>query len=211
MTPYLPKDFLSKYPEWIQKQINLNGGIYGVPWDSGPLAFIYRKDLLDKAGVKTPIVTWDDFAKAAVKYHQANPNSYLTNLPGGQTGQWLGLFWQNGARPFTTDPNNMKADLTSPEIKQVTEFWDKLYANGSISHDADFASAWYQGFTKGKYAGWISAAWGPIFLQSYTKNSKGDWRAQPLPVWNAGDKTSGNWGGSTLAVLNTSKSPAAAT
>ena len=23
MTPYLPKDFLSKYPEWIQKQINL--------------------------------------------------------------------------------------------------------------------------------------------------------------------------------------------
>ena len=25
MTPYLPKDFLSKYPEWIQKQIHLTG------------------------------------------------------------------------------------------------------------------------------------------------------------------------------------------
>ena len=71
----------------------------------------------------------------------------------------------------------MKVNLTDPKIKQVTEFWDKLYANGSISHDADFNDAWYQGFAKGKYAGWLSAAWGPIFLQDYTKSSKGEWRA----------------------------------
>jgi multiple sugar transport system substrate-binding protein len=211
LRPYLPKDFLSAYPEWIQKQIQVDNGVYGVPWDSGPLAFIYRKDLLKKAGVKTPIETWDDFATAAVKYHQANKDSYLIDMPGAQTGQWMALFWQAGARPFTSDPNNMKVDLTSPEIKKVTEYWDKLYANGSIPHDPDFTSAWYQGFAKGKYAGWLSAAWGPIFLQSYTKSSKGQWQAQALPVWNAGDKTSANWGGSTLAVLKSSKSPAAAT
>ena len=211
MTPYLPKNFLSKYPEWIQKQINLNNGIYGVPWDSGPLGLIYRQDLLDKAGVKTPIKTWDEFATAAIKYHKANPKSYLVNLPGGQTGQWLGMYWQNGARPFSSDPNNVKVDLTDPKIKQVTEYWDKLYNAGAISHDADFNSAWYEGFTKGKYAGWISAAWGPIFLQDYTKNSKGKWRAQELPQWNAGDTVSGNWGGSTLAVLQASKNKAAAT
>jgi multiple sugar transport system substrate-binding protein len=211
LTPYLPSNFLSKYPEWIQKQINIGGATYGVPWDSGPLALIYRKDLLDKAGVKTPIVTWDDFAKAAVKYHQANPSSYLVNMPGAQTGQWLALFWQNGARPFTSDPSNFKVNLTDPKVKQVTDFWDKLYQEGAISHDPDFVDAWYQGFAKGKYAGWLSAAWGPIFLQTYTKSSKGQWRAQPLPVWHAGDKTSANWGGSTLAVLKSSKNPAAAT
>jgi multiple sugar transport system substrate-binding protein len=211
LTPYLPNNFLSNYPEWIQKQINFQGGIYGVPWDSGPLGLIYRKDLLDKAGIKTPIKTWDEFAQDAVKYHQANPKSYLVNLPGGQTGQWLALFWQNGARPFTTDPNNMKVDLTDPKIKQVTEFWDKLYQAGAISHDADFNDAWYQGFAKGKYAGWLSAAWGPIFLQDYTKSSKGEWRAQPLPQWQEGQNVSGNWGGSTLAVIKQSKYPAAAT
>jgi multiple sugar transport system substrate-binding protein len=209
--PYLPENFLSNYPEWIQKQINLDGGIYGVPWDTGPLALIYRKDLLDKAGIKTPIKTWDEFADAAVKYHEANPDSYLVNMPGGQTGQWLGLFWQNGALPFTGDPQNLKVNLTDPKIKQVTEYWDKLYESGAISHDADFVDAWYQGFARGKYAGWLSAAWGPIFLQDYTKSSKGNWRAQPLPQWEEGQNVSGNWGGSTLAVLKQSKSPAAAT
>ena len=211
MTPYLPDNFLSSYPEWIQQQIQVDKGIYGVPWDTGPLGFIYREDLLKKAGIKTPIETWDEFADAAIKYHKANPDSYLVNMPGGQTGQWLGLFWQNGARPFTTDPENFKADLTSPEVKKVTEFWDKLYKAGAISHDADFVDAWYQGFARGKYAGWISAAWGPIFLQDYTKNSKGKWRAQALPQWEAGaEPVSGNWGGSTLAVLKESKNKAAA-
>ena len=210
MKPYLPSNFLSNYPEWIQKQININGGIYGVPWDTGPLGFIYRKDLLDKAGIKTPIKTWDEFAAAAEKYHKANPDSYLVNMPGGQTGQWLGLFWQNGAQPFTSDPENLKINLTDPKIKQVTDYWDKLYDNGSISHDPDFTDAWYQGFAKGKYAGWLSAAWGPIFLQSYTKSSKGQWRAQELPQWESGQHAAGNWGGSTLAVLKDSPNKEAA-
>jgi multiple sugar transport system substrate-binding protein len=210
LKPYLPDNFMSNYPEWIQKQINLDGAVYGVPWDTGPLGLIYRQDLLDKAGVKTPIKTWAEFADAAIKYHKANPKSYLVNLPGSQTGQWLGLFWQNGARPFTTDPENFKANLTDPKIKQVTEFWDKLFEAGAISHDADFAESWYQGFAKDKYAGWLSAAWGPIFLQDYTKNSKGKWRAQALPQWEEGQNISGNWGGSTLAVIKQSKQPAAA-
>ena len=211
LTPYLSANFLAHYPEWIQKQVNLQGGVYGVPWDTGPLGFIYRRDLLEEAGIKTPIKTWDEFADAAIAYHEAKPDSYLVNMPGAQTGQWLALFWQAGARPFSSDPRNLKVDLTDPKIKRVTEYWDRLYAAGAISHDADFADAWFQGFARDRYAGWLSAAWGPILLQDYTRNSKGMWRAQALPQWSPGEHASGNWGGSTLAVMKGSKQPAAAT
>jgi len=208
--PYLPADFLSKYPEWVQKQINLQGAIYGVPWDTGPLGFIYRKDLLDKAGIKTPPKTWEEFAADARKYHQANPKSYLANMPGTQTGQWLGLYWQNGARPFQGSGQDLKINLTDPKIKQVTDFWDPLITEKVISTDTDFTDQWYQGLSSGKYAGWVAAAWGPIFLQGTAKNTSGKWRAANLPQWKAGDNVSGNWGGSTLAVLKSSKYPAQA-
>ena len=86
MTPYLPDNFMTNYPEWIQKQIQVDNGIYGVPWDTGPLGFIYREDLVKQAGIKTPIKTWDEFATAAEQYHKKFPKSYLVNMPGAQTG-----------------------------------------------------------------------------------------------------------------------------
>jgi len=210
MKPYLPADFLSKYPDWVQQQINLQNAVYGVPWDSGPLGFIYREDLLRKAGISEPPKTWEEFATAARKYHEANPDSYLVNMPGTQTGGWLGLFWQNGARPFRGTAENLTVNLTDPKIKQVTEFWDPLIKEGVVSTDTDFTDNWYQGLANGRYAGWISAAWGPIFLQGTAKKTSGKWRAAELPQWQEGQKASGNWGGSTLAVLKESPNPAAA-
>jgi multiple sugar transport system substrate-binding protein len=210
LAPYLPDDFLAQYPAWIRRQVSSGGAIHGVPWDTGPLGFIYREDLLAKAGITTPIKTWQAFADAAVAYHAANPDSYLTNMPGSENGMWLGLFWQAGARPFTSDPNDLRIDLTDPRIRQVTEFWDRLYANGSISHEADFTDAWYQGFAHGRYAGWVTAAWGPVLLQDVTKRSRGRWRAQALPQWQDGEHVSANWGGSTLGVVKGSRHPAVA-
>jgi len=207
MTPYLPADFLTKYPEWIQKQINVSGGIYGVPWDTGPLGFIYRKDLLDKAGITSPPKTWQEFADDAHKYHQANPDSYLVNFAPNQIGQLLGFAWQAGARPFSGTAENLKINLLDPQLKKVVQYWDQLIKDKVVSTDTDFTNQWYEGLSKGRYAGWMSAAWGPIFLQGTAKNTSGLWRASTMPQWNAGDNVSGNWGGSTLAVLKSTKSP----
>jgi multiple sugar transport system substrate-binding protein len=207
MSPYLPDDFIGEYPEWVGKQINLDGAIYGVPWDTGPLGFIYRKDLLDKAGITEFPKTWEEFEAAARKYHEANPDSYLANMPGNDAGQWFGLFWQNGARPFSGTAENLTINLTDPKIQEVTEYWDGMIADDVISTDADFTNDWYQGLANGKYAGWVSAAWGPIFLQGTAAKTSGKWRATKLPQWNAGDDVSGNWGGSTLAVVKSTKFP----
>ena len=35
----------------------------------------------------------------------------------------------------------------------------------------------------------------------------GKWRAGDIPQWNAGDNVSGNWGGSSDAVMASTKNP----
>ncbi|MDF2716320.1 MAG: extracellular solute-binding protein family 1, partial [Paenibacillus sp.] len=52
----------------IQRQL-ANGGIYGLPWTSGSIVFLYNKDLFDKFGVAYPKdgMTWDETYELAKK------------------------------------------------------------------------------------------------------------------------------------------------
>ena len=60
---------------------------------------------------------------------------------------------------------------------------------------------------RGRYATWLTAGWGPVFLTGFAKSSTGKWRAASMPQWEAGKKVSANWGGSTLAAIKNSAHP----
>jgi multiple sugar transport system substrate-binding protein len=49
-----------------------------------------------------------------------------------------------------------------------------------------------------------------VFLQGTVKNTSGKWRAGDIPQWTAGANVSGNWGGSSDAVMAATKNPIAA-
>ncbi len=199
-----------QYPEWVWSQLSKGDVVYAVPQDVGPMGLLYRDDLLSAAGVEAP-ATWDDFATAAATYRKANPKSYLTNLAPNQPGQIIAYLWQAGARPFAFDGDKtVTVNLASEEGKKVLGFWGEMLKAGSLSVDPDFTDSWYQGLANGKYASWPTAAWGPVFLQGTAKNTSGKWRAVPLPQWDAAKPASGNWGGSTDAVLKSSANPIAA-
>lgn len=59
---------------WTWSQVSDGERVYALPWDSGPLGLIYRKDVYDRHGVKVP-ATWDEFAEEAIKYRKANPKA----------------------------------------------------------------------------------------------------------------------------------------
>jgi multiple sugar transport system substrate-binding protein len=207
LAPYLPDDLGESYPEWVWQQVSEGDSIYAVPQDTGPMGNLYREDLLSEAGVEVP-ETWEEFAQAARDYRAANPDSYLTNLPGNDPGQLVGLMWQAGARPFGFDgEETVTIAVNSPEALQVVEFWQDLVQDDVVAVDADFNDQWYQGLANGKYASWQTAAWGPVFLQGTAGKTSGKWRAAPLPQWSAGENVAGNWGGSTDVVLNQTENP----
>lgn len=210
IAPYGGTDIKGQYPEWVWSQVTKGEAVYGVPQDVGPMGLLYRDDLLKAADIAVP-TTWPDFAAAAEKYRAANPKAYFANLAPNDPGHFVSYLWQRGARPFAFDgEKTVTVNLASAEAKEVAQFWGDMVAKGVVSVDPDFNDSWYQGFSNGKYAAWPAAAWGPVFLQGTAKKTSGKWRAADLPQWDASKPASGNWGGSTDAVLKGSANPIAA-
>ncbi|MEJ3745671.1 sugar ABC transporter substrate-binding protein [Actinomycetes bacterium KLBMP 9797] len=211
LRPYGAAALKDQFVDWTWAQVSgKNGEVWAIPQDTGPMGMLYRKDLFDKYGV-TPPTTWDEFAAAARKLHAADPNLYITNLAGNQNGAWMGLVWQAGGRPFEyTGGENIKIAVNDDASKKLAGYWGGLVKEGVVATDPDFTDQWYQGLNRGKYATWLTAAWGPVFLTTSAKDTSGKWRAAPLPQWTAGDNKAGNWGGSTSAVVKSTKNPIAA-
>jgi multiple sugar transport system substrate-binding protein len=211
LRPYGAEALKDKFVAWTWGQVTgANGEVWAYPQDTGPMGLLYRKDIFDKYGIAPP-KTWDDFATAARKLHSADSNVYMTNMAPNESGVWTGLLWQAGAKPFAnTAPDAVTVNVNDETSKKLGTYWGGLVKEGVVSADPDFTDPWYQALNRGKYASWVTAAWGPVFLSGSAKSTSGKWRAAPLPQWDAGKQAAGNWGGSTSAVITGTKNAIAA-
>ena len=190
----------AEFPEGTWTQVAKGDVVNGMPWDSGPMAMLYRKDILDKYGI-TPPSTWAEFADAAKKLHAADPNVFLTDALLSNGGWVNGLLWPMGWKPISRDGDKLVVKINDDNAKQFAVYWQDLLDAGAVEAKPGFNTEWYTALDSGRYATWITAGWGPVFLTSFAKTSAGQWRAADLPQWDASKFATGNWGGSTLAVM----------
>ena len=210
LRPYGAAANRSKFVDWTWSQVTgPDGEILAYPQDTGPMGMLYRADLFEKYDIAIP-GTWDEFAAAARKLHAADPKVYLTNMSANEAAGWHGMMWQAGSQAYTVKGSTLGLAVNDAASKKVANYWGGLVREGAVSTDPDFTDTWYQGFTSGKYATWLTAAWGPVFLSGSAKSTSGKWRAAPLPQWDAAEPVSGNWGGSTTAVIKGTANPIAA-
>jgi multiple sugar transport system substrate-binding protein len=211
LAPYGASALKDRFVDWTWAQVGgPDGEVWAIPQDTGPMGMLYRKDIFDRHGIQVP-TTWEEFAEAARTLHQADPDVYLTNLAANEHAAWHGLLWQAGAKPYAiSGKSTLSISVDDAVSKKLGAYWGGLAKEGVISTDPDFTDGWYAGFNKGKYATWLTAAWGPAFLSGSAKATAGNWRAAPLPQWDASQPASGNWGGSTTAALRSTKNPIAA-
>ncbi|MDQ1543046.1 MAG: multiple sugar transport system substrate-binding protein [Actinomycetota bacterium] len=210
LVPYGADKIKADYVSSIWGQVSKNGAVYGIPQDFGPMGNLYRSDILKKAGVTAP-TTWAEYATAAQTIKDKT-GSYISDMPGNDPGQFVGLLWQAGGRPFGYDgKKTVTVNIDSAVDQKVASYWNTLIQKGLVAVDPDFDNDWYQGLASGKYAGWLGAAWGPVFLQGTVAKTSGLWTASPLPQYSAtGAQASSFWGGSADSVLNSSKNKIAA-
>jgi len=206
LSPYGANDLKNDYVSWVWNQVSQGTKVYAIPQDSGPMGLLYRADIFQQYHLAVP-TTWDQFAQEAATLHKANPKIYLTDFAPNDGAWFNGLIWQAGSHPFSVNGTTVSVHLNDTAAQQVSTYWGNLINEHLVQTTPDFTNDWYSGLANGTYASWVTAAWGPVFLSGIAGKTAGDWRAVPLPQWNAGQHASGNWGGSTDAVTTQSKYP----
>ena len=204
------KDFYTPGP-WASVQFA--GKVYGLPMDSGPMAFFYNKEVFDKAGVDAEsIKTWDQYYEAAKKIHALGDNYYITS-DSGDGGFYDSMIWLAGGQPFKTssDGSEVTINLTGDSgVKKFNEFWQKMLDEGLIdTKTTGWSEDWFKGMVDGTIASLFTGAWMPANLANSAAGGAGKWRVTQMPTAD-GSTTNAENGGSSLAVLSSSKKAQAA-
>jgi multiple sugar transport system substrate-binding protein len=201
--------FEDQYTASTWGSVNLDGGVYALPQDSGPMAMFYNKAVFDQYGLTVP-TTWDEYIATAEALHAANPNAYITNDT-GDAGFTTSMIWQAGGQPFTTtDSTNVEINLSDEGSKKFADTWNHLVENDLVAPTSSWSDEWYRGLGDGTIATLNIGAWMPGNLESGVPEAAGDWRVAPLPVYEAGDTASAENGGGGDAILAQSENKLAA-
>jgi multiple sugar transport system substrate-binding protein len=188
-------------------QVSQAGGVYAMPVDVGPLALYYNSSVLSKYGLAVP-KTWAQYAAEAAQLKKDDPAATLGTVDWTDDQPMLALMQQDGAFPFQWHGGTqLTIDFTGQAETSFANYWQQQVAAGEVGHDADFSPGQWAAWDDESVAARFSPAWGPVGMQLSVKKTLGDWRAAPLPQATAGQAQSGNWGGSTISVLSSSKYP----
>jgi multiple sugar transport system substrate-binding protein len=194
----------SKFTASTWNNVNIDGGLYGLPQDSGPMALFYNKDVFDKYGLTVP-KTWDEYVADAKKLHAANPNAYITNDT-GDAGFTTSMIWQAGGHPYTVkNTKDVTINLQDAGSKKFADTWNQLVDNNLVAPISSWSDEWYQGLGDGTIASLAIGAWMPGGLEAGVKAGSGEWRVAPLPTYGTGAPATAENGGGSDAVLKQSK------
>ncbi|MFB2596685.1 ABC transporter substrate-binding protein [Herbiconiux sp. P17] len=196
-------DLEDEFSPSVWNSTTIDGGLYELPHNAGPMALFYNKTVFDQFGIEVP-TTWAEYADAAKKIHAADPTVYLA-ADNGDAGFTTSMLWAAGSKPFQTDgTTDVTIDMSDEGAQKLTDFYSPLIEDGLLAPLAGFSNEWYQGLANGKIATLATGAWMAGSLKSGVPTGAGQWRVAPLPVYEKGDKASAMNGGGGYAMLNQS-------
>jgi multiple sugar transport system substrate-binding protein len=181
------KDFNKIYYPAIQKDLLLNGAIYGVPIGVDSLAMFVNTDLLKAAGVSTP-KDWNQFIDAAKKLTVKDKDTSKIKTSGAGLGTYGNImhapdiisvmFLQQGVdqRKIDTSSDDLKAALTfyTSFAKGNDAVWDNSLDNSELA------------FAKGELAMYFGFSWDIFTIEQLKTNNKLNYEIHPVPSLTGG-------------------------
>jgi multiple sugar transport system substrate-binding protein len=204
--PYNAMQYQKQFTAFTYPQtISDDGRMISMPADIGPGTLYYRKDILDKAGLKEADLTrsWESYVAAGKKLKAMNvflvPNAasvadiiWRTNIPAGEN-----LYFAKDNKTVIVDsPRFVKAFTIAKEIRD----------NGLDGKIGEWSAEWQKGFQEGQVATQAMGAWLVGHFQNWlAPKTTGNWRAANLP-----EGAYASWGGTQYAIPSACKNKEAA-
>lgn len=215
--------FLNDFNPDILAYCETDGKIYCTPWDIGPTATFYRRDIFEAAGLSSDpddvsdmVATWDDYLATCLIIKektglpctsQNKANSYGLTI--------MDMMWQQGIGFFDDDG---AVTLDSPEIiaalEKLGEFWDA----DVVSDNLEWTDPWYAELAADMdntetppIASLVYPSWMGGFFKSWIAPEAADqWGVALMPAWSKGGVRASMGGGSAYFIPKDSTNPEAA-
>ncbi|NTW40860.1 MAG: extracellular solute-binding protein, partial [Cellulomonadaceae bacterium] len=131
----------------------LDGHVYGVPQDIGPMTITYRADLFAQYGVEVP-TTWAEYAEAAATIHAADPTVYIATFAPAEFEFYAAQAAQAGASWWQTDGDAWTVGIDSEPSMQVADFWEDLVDRDLVKVEPLLTPEWNAEVNAGKILSW---------------------------------------------------------
>lgn len=200
----------SDYPAWKwELGYTSDGKLAGLGTDVGGMAMCYRTDLFEQAGLPTDRdevaamwQDWDGFTATAQQFVDSGVDAAFVDSPNQIYNIRLVQEAGNGdgTSYFDEEDNYVLGD--SPAVQTAFDYVLELNDMGAIGPFQNWTDEWNVAMEAGGFATMGCPGWMAGVIESTSgKQNAGNWDMAPVPA------TSGNWGGSWLAVPAQSEHP----
>jgi lactose/L-arabinose transport system substrate-binding protein len=212
LTPVAGK-YRALFPTSLWDNCTINGRVYAIPWDMGPCAVYYKRDMFRRYGVDpASIQTWDDYIEAGKKI-LAGSGGRTKMLPLGSNSLrpfFEMLIQQTGGQVFD-DRGDIA--INSRPNQQALDIIRRMRQAGICSDIQLWSQEFYAGLNDESIATYPSAVWFAGTIKDTVKDfagKKAEWAVLKLPAAFAGGPRVANLGGSVLVIPKQCRNKAAA-
>ncbi len=214
VTPYVEQVNAYRWPD-----ATLDGKIYAMPWDSGPVVLYYRRDVFEKAGLPIEpdavgelVATWDGYLDVCRTIKEKTGLYCFAHNKANNYGRLYEMvLWEQGLGYYDAETGDITID--SEENVKTLEMLGKFWEEDLVSDNLEWTDPWYAEFASldQPVATLIEASWMDIFFKSWiAPGTEGLWGVTRMPAGPYGGARAANDGGSTLVINGKTDNPDAA-
>jgi len=119
--------------------VSYQGKTYGIPILSAPQTLMYRKDMLQNAGLTKAPSTWADLEQTAMALTKRDGDKFVVSGFNARPiwQQYMWFLFQNGGDVFT--PNGQVV-VNSPQAVEALDFFSKLFNQDKVASKSSIAA-----------------------------------------------------------------------